>query len=47
MSHFECKVVNHANREMLGRVYILDDTKFPCQLLAPVLSINLQSKLFI
>ena len=30
--------MNHAGREVLGRVYILDDAKFPSQLLASVLS---------
>ena len=44
MSHFEGKVVNHANREMLGRIYFSDDAKFPCQLLASVISLNLESK---
>ena len=43
MSHFESKVVNHASREMLGRIVILDDAKIPCQLLASVISLNLQS----
>ena len=33
MSHFERKVVNLASREMLGRISILDSTKFPGQLL--------------
>ena len=35
MAHLEGKIVNHASREMLClKGYILDDTKFPCQLLA-------------
>ena len=46
MPHFEGKVVNRASREMLGRIYILDDAKFPGQLLASVISLNLQSKFF-
>ena len=46
MSHFEIKVVNYAGREILGRMNILDDAKFPCQLLASVISLNLQSKFF-
>ena len=32
MSHFEGKVVNHATRKCLEG-YILDDVKFPCQLI--------------
>ena len=47
MSHFEVKIVNHASREMLGRINILDDAKFPSQLLASVISVNLQSNFFI
>ena len=47
MSHFEGKVVNHASIEMLGRIDILDDAKFSSQLLASVISLNLQSKFFI
>ena len=39
--------MNHASREMLGRVYILDDAKFPCQLIASVIPLNLQSKFLI
>ena len=35
--------MNHASREMLGRIYMLDDGKFPAQLLASVMSLNLQS----
>ena len=46
MSHFEVKVLNHASREKLGRIYILD-TKFPCQVLASVICLNFQSKFFI
>ena len=38
--------MNYAEREMLGRMNILDDAKFPCQLLASVISLNLQSKFF-
>ena len=38
--------MNHASREMLGRINILDDAKFSCQLLASVISFNLQSKFF-
>ena len=34
--------MNHASREMLGRVYILDDAKFPGQLLPSVISLNLK-----
>ena len=34
---FEDKVVNHASREMFGRIHILDGTKFPCQLFASVI----------
>ena len=40
MSHFEGKVVNHASREMLGRINFLDNAKFACQLLASVISLN-------
>ena len=47
MSHFEVKVANHAGREIVGRINILDDAKFPSQLLASVISLNLQSKFFI
>ena len=47
MSHFEGKVVNLASKEMLGRINILDDAKFPSQLLPAVISLNLQSKFFI
>ena len=50
MSYFEGIVVNHASnasREMLGRIYILEDAKFPCQVLASVISLTLQSKVFI
>ena len=39
--------MNHASREILGRMYILDDAKFPCLLLASVISVDLQSKFFI
>ena len=39
--------MNLASREMLGRINILDDTKFPSQLLASVISLNLESKFFI
>ena len=35
--------MNHARRELLGRLNILDDAKFPCQLLATVMSRNLKS----
>ena len=39
--------MNHASREILGRIYISDDAKFPCQILASVISLNLQSEFFI
>ena len=39
--------MNHATREILGKVYILDDAKFPSQILASVISLNLQSEFFI
>ena len=39
--------MKNTSREMLGGVYILDDAKFPSQLLASVISLNLQSKFFI
>ena len=39
--------MNYASREVLGRMYILDDAKFSGQLLASVISLNLQSKFFI
>ena len=42
MAHFEGKVVNHANREMLGRINILDDAEIPRQLLASVISLHFQ-----
>ena len=32
--------MNHASREMLGRINILDDARFPCQLLASVTSLE-------
>ena len=36
--------MNLASRDMLERINILDDAKFPSQLLAPLISLNLQSK---
>ena len=38
--------MNHASRELLGSIYILDDAKFPGQLLASVMSLDLRSKFF-
>ena len=35
--------MNHASREMLGRICIIDDTKFPCLLLASLISLDLQT----
>ena len=47
MFHFEGKVVNDANREILGRIHILGDAKLPGQLVASVISFNLPTKFFI
>ena len=47
MSHFDGKIVNHVSREMLGRIYMPEDAKFPRQLLASIIFLNLQSKFFI
>ena len=38
--------MNHASREMIGRAYVLDDVKFPCQLLASVIFLNVQHRFF-
>ena len=38
--------MNYASREILGSIYILDEAKFPCLLLASVISHGLQSEFF-
>ena len=39
--------MNHASREILGRINILDDAKFPCQLLASIFKVNCSLKTFV